>query len=386
MRALRAAISCTTVRTVRRCRSSVGTGARRRAAAHEVLLLRSMSNSSSLIVGSLLALTTATAAATGPASGPATDAPVLETPVIETPVIGGTAVPPGKWPDAVAVLGASGSCTGTLIAPDVVLTAGHCADANPTTVIANTTDYQAGGGIRAQIKSVTAYPSWETTFDLAVIVLEQPIVGVTPRPLGVACTFQGFAEDTMVHLVGFGLTDTAGAGDNSTLREAQAPVLDADCSGGNGCAAGAAPAGEFVAGGGGTDSCFGDSGGPVYLDTPRGTVVIAAVSRGLDNSATPCGGGGIYVRTDKVVAWIEQTAGKPVVKDSCAGAPPPGGTDEENGAGGEGTGEGTGGEGRDTGVGPSEVTGGCATGRSERGLGGLGVGLAALALVCRRRR
>ena len=33
------------------------------------------------------------------------------------PVIGGTAVPAGKWPDAVAVLGAQGACTGTLIAP-----------------------------------------------------------------------------------------------------------------------------------------------------------------------------------------------------------------------------------------------------------------------------
>jgi len=36
-----------------------------------------------------------------------------------TPVINGTAAPAGKWPDAVAVLSATGSCTGTLIAPDV---------------------------------------------------------------------------------------------------------------------------------------------------------------------------------------------------------------------------------------------------------------------------
>src|SRR4030095_12862362 len=57
-------------------------------------------------------------------------------------VIGGTEVPAGKWPDAVAVLGAQGSCTGTLIAPDVVLTAGHCAEVNPTQIIANTTTYK----------------------------------------------------------------------------------------------------------------------------------------------------------------------------------------------------------------------------------------------------
>ncbi|MGE0404629.1 MAG: trypsin-like serine protease, partial [Kofleriaceae bacterium] len=63
-------------------------------------------------------------------------------------VIGGSAVPAGKWPDAVAVVGAQGSCTGTLIAPDIVLTAGHCADAGLTQVIANTTNYMQGGGVR----------------------------------------------------------------------------------------------------------------------------------------------------------------------------------------------------------------------------------------------
>jgi uncharacterized protein (TIGR03382 family) len=74
-----------------------------------------------------------------------------------------------------------------------------------------------------------------------------------------------------------------------------------------------------VAGGTGTaDSCFGDSGGPVYLDTDRGPVLIGAVSRGVDNAATPCGGGGIYVRTDKIVTWIEDIVGESVTKDACS--------------------------------------------------------------------
>lgn len=44
-------------------------------------------------------------------------------------------------------------------------------------------------------------------------------------------------------------------------------------------------------------------------------MLVAAVSRGLDDSATPCGGGGIYVRTDKVLAWVEHTTGRQVAKD-----------------------------------------------------------------------
>jgi len=339
--------------------------------------------SRTFLAAALLALTS-TAGAEVDSSDVDTDRPEYDA----TPVINGTAVPSGKWPDAVAVLSATGSCTGTLIAPDIVLTAGHCANPAPTTVIANTTNYNGAGGIRATVKSVTAYPNWENTFDVAVIVLNAPIAGVTPRRVGAACTFQSFADNMMVHLVGFGLTDTAGMGDNTTLREASAPIVDADCSTtGKGCSAGAAPAGEFIAGGGGTDSCYGDSGGPVYLDTPRGTVVVGAVSRGLDNAATPCGGGGIYVRTDKVLQWIETTAGKPVMQDTCSGGGmnPPENPDEPSGGGsGTGTGPGGSGTGQDPNQAQTEITGGCSTGAG--GTGGAVVMFAMLLGGLRRRR
>ncbi len=296
-------------------------------------------------------------------------------------VIGGTAVPAGKWPDAVAVLG-QGSCTGTLIAPDVVLTAGHCADMVPTQVIANSLDYNGAGGITATVKSTTAYPNWETSYDVSVIVLNAPIAGVTPRKVGTSCTFtESFGDSKMVHLVGFGLTDTAGQGNNTKLNEAMAPVTDADCSGPGGCVAGIKPGGEFIAGGGGKDSCFGDSGGPVYLDTPRGPVVIGAVSRGLDGAATPCGGGGIYVRTDKIVQWLETTTGKTIEKDNCVAGPggeDPGGEDP----GGEGP-DGNGPSGPSGGSPSGDLSGGCSTGGDSSGAGLLLIGLA---LVLRRRR
>jgi MYXO-CTERM domain-containing protein len=329
-----------------------------------------MSRARVLVVSSVLAIA-------GSAAADSTGTTSATVGTGTAPVIGGTAVPPGRWPDAVAVLGAQGSCSGTLVAPDVVITAGHCAEVNPTQVIADTTNYNAAGGKPATVKTITAYPSWQTSYDVSVIVLTAPLAGVTPRKLGTTCTFDGFAAGTMVHLVGFGLTDTAGQGNNTALNEAMAAVTDATCSGGNGCVAAVAPGGEFVAGGSGTDSCFGDSGGPVYLDTPRGTVVIAAVSRGLDNSATPCGGGGIYVRTDKVVQWIETTTGKTVEQDTCITGPG-GGSGSGSGAGG-GDGSGTG----DTG--PSEssdVTGGCATSNGA----GVGAFVLVLGLVRRRRR
>jgi uncharacterized protein (TIGR03382 family) len=237
-------------------------------------------------------------------------------------VVGGTTVAPGQWPDAVAVLGTNGSCTGTLIAPDVVLTAGHCAGIKPTQVIANTVDYSHSDGVRVQVANTHAYPNWQSEYDIAVLVLASPIEGVAPRKVGTGCTFRGFSRDTPVRLVGFGATDEMGQTANTQLRQAMTAVTDPDCSAGKGCKQIIAPGGEFVAGGtGSADSCFGDSGGPVYLDTPNGTVVVGAVSRGVDGAATPCGGGGIYVRTDKLVDWIEETTGKAIEADACDGIP-----------------------------------------------------------------
>jgi hypothetical protein len=279
----------------------------------------------------------------------------------EEPIIGGTSVPAGKWPDAVAVLGMTGACTGTLIAPDVVLTAGHCAEIKPTRVVANTLDYGAPGGTSAAVKSTTPHPDWQNSYDVSVIVLASPIGGVSPRKLGTACTFRGFAASTQVHLVGFGSTDVQGGGTNTSLQEVMAPVTDPDCTMGSGCVAAVAPGGEFVVGGNGKDTCYGDSGGPVYLDTPRGPVVVGAVSRGLDGAATPCGGGGIYVRTDKIAAWIETTAGKQIAEDACAGRADDGGAD-------------------------ADVTGGCSAGGGAGGLAPLFLGLALLPLRRRGRK
>ena len=46
---------------------------------------------------------------------------------LATSVVGGAAAEAGAWDDTVAVrLGGQWGCTGVLIAPDLVLTAGHC--------------------------------------------------------------------------------------------------------------------------------------------------------------------------------------------------------------------------------------------------------------------
>ena len=66
---------------------------------------------------------------------------------VPTPIVGGDDVPQGRWRDATAVLflGEQG-CTGTLIAPTVVLTAGHCIDNELDSVLLGANSLAEPGG------------------------------------------------------------------------------------------------------------------------------------------------------------------------------------------------------------------------------------------------
>ena len=270
-------------------------------------------------------------------------------------VVGGTTVAKGAFPDAVAVLAPTAACTGTLIAPDVVLTAGHCIEVDPVEVILDTTDYTGTGGEVIRVKSATAYPGWENAYDVGVLVLEHASK-VAPRAIASACTAKALVAGAKVEVVGFGLTTQAGTGDNSVLHKAALTVTDPTCTGSLDCVRKLAPTGEFVAGGAGKDACFGDSGGPIYL----GDALIGVVSRGLATATKPCGGGGIFVRADAVAPWIEKTTKRKLIGAACPGKTDD--TDDEADA--------------------MSDTGGCSAGGDV----GLPLGLLGLALVRRRRR
>ena len=223
------------------------------------------------------------------------------------PVVGGSIAAPGAWPDVVAVLGSHGSCTGTLVAPDVVITAGHCSEIDPIEIVADTIDY-ADGGEHVDVASVAAYPGWQTGFDVAAIVLAHPVASATPRAIATDCAL---ARGEDVQIVGFGMTRTSDPS-NTALHQATTQVIDPNCTDTAGCRAMIAPDGELVAGDAAAASCFGDSGGPVII----GDSVVALVSRGVSGDAA-CSGA-IYTRLDKMIGWIEQTTGRTIEKQQAA--------------------------------------------------------------------
>ena len=237
----------------------------------------------------------------------------VETSTDEAAILGGTNVPTGKWQDVVAVrTNNDWYCSGTLIAPTVVLTAGHCAPDAPNNVLIGTSSLsRPSEGEVIPVTKRIEYTNSQRNADLLVLVLERPSK-FEPRPIATGWARADLKNGAAVNIVGFGAIDRDGNTFTPELKEATTSITDFDCSASSGCQTTIKPAGELGAGGMGIDTCGGDSGGPLYLPTDYGTFLGGVTSRGYDNNQYYCSEGGIYVRPDKFVDWMESSAGVPV--------------------------------------------------------------------------
>ena len=181
----------------------------------------------------------------------------------------GALLAPQPYPDGSWV-----TCSGTLISPTVFLTAAHCDIGSARVTVTFDSAYQAGD------KTFTG--TWHADplyghdesdpHDVAVVVFDKPIKGITPAQLPAAGSLSGLPNDQKFTSVGYGAYEV-------TNQPGGHRYLYNDVRGvATGTLNSISPSWLRISmnpatGNGGT--CYGDSGGPNFLGT---TSIVAATT------------------------------------------------------------------------------------------------------------
>jgi secreted trypsin-like serine protease len=227
------------------------------------------------------------------------------------------------------------SCTGSVIAPRVVLTAGHCVediesgrltpvrDYRVATGVANLTEV-ADANVFRVVRSVTyhGFDPGATRGDAGLLILDRP---TTAPPLQLATPADSvlMAPGTRVQIAGWGLAHAQDSSAPSTLRASSTTVQRPGY-----CRRTASPYYPFysaplqlcttdrpaLASG----TCFGDSGGPAIAHRPDGTAVeVGIVSTGGPECRTELPN--VFTRVDRISTWAAEWV---AAIESGAAAPP----------------------------------------------------------------
>jgi hypothetical protein len=226
----------------------------------------------------------------------------------------GIPVPSGSdaFPDAVAIVGNNGICSGTLVAPDKVLTAAHCyCDGVTSEVILGQSILSPSERIPVDLSASEVFRPCDEMRDLsegdvALLKLSRAAT-IPPRRM---TSLNVIRDAASVRAVGFGRTEANNLGFKYQINIVIAS-FQCDGTAANGrpdreiyrCR----PEHELVAAGLNRDTCGGDSGGPIYVFGPDNQVYLAGLTSRATDPDGRCGPGGIYVlpAAPPIKAWLE---------------------------------------------------------------------------------
>jgi secreted trypsin-like serine protease len=201
-------------------------------------------------------------------------------------------------------------CSGTLVAPEAVLTAGHCAhalgDVPYRVALGSDATHPARTISVAEQVLHPRYTGEGQPYDFALLHLAEPVEDVAPLPLSTEPLTQADVGAPIRH-VGFGVSDPTTGDGAGIKRQVTYPITEVDPL-------------VVWSGAPGEQTCTGDSGGPGLVARAGGERLAAVVSDGPD-----CYDAGWDGRVDVVADWVTATTA-PWVPDagpgSDAGAPP----------------------------------------------------------------
>lgn len=223
----------------------------------------------------------------------------------------------------------SGFCSGTLISPLLIVTAAHCAVIEPEPGVVHAAKPGSLQVAAGHLSSRTADPSMIRTVsevrvheeydhefimgrsrsgagqggigspnDIALLFITTPFDGAAVAPL-----LTQSRQDQLVAHGDVGFVAGYGVYDLEDGRNGELYISDAiiDIIGTQELLTRRTdPLG---------DSCFGDSGGPLYVPTEQGDFLLGLVSRGRSDVERDCGDGGVYTLLSAHLPWIARAAG-----------------------------------------------------------------------------
>ena len=185
-------------------------------------------------------------------------------------------------------------CTGSIINDSTILTAGHCLDGQADQVLivfATSVDRATEDLTRRGVRFVL-HPSWKrgsgNRADLGVIKFSGGLpAGFVPVQLGHFSP----TPNSLVTLAGYGVRSGVSHAGAGILRQTKTQILTPTTKT------------ELITDDRKQGSCFGDSGGPAFVEGPGGRIQIGVTSRGLNSTCTKAS---IHTLVGPFLPWINR--------------------------------------------------------------------------------